>query len=163
MVNHAILHMVDSAFGFCLCSRTLQMEPFSDAQSKTNNPVCLVDVNSSLIVPAKAQRYRVEALRKTIASLDARVNYETVRLGITGPKESLTRTKPTGDKHEDRKKRKKKKKNESLFINENVSKKEIKISEGKLLTWSMTDKKGTIHLNKTKMREVSEFLNAYCR
>lgn len=109
-------------------------------QMETNNPVHLVDVNSSLINLAKAQRHRVEALRKMITSLDTRVKDETVRLGITGHKESLTHTRPTGDKHEatDRKSKTKK---ESVFINGNVPmKKEIKISLGKLLTWPLTDK-----------------------
>lgn len=131
--------MVGFIVRFCLCGRTLQMELFSDARSKTNNPVHLVDVNSSLIIQAEAQRHRVEALRKTIASLDARVKNETVRLGITGHKEVLTYTRPTDDKHEsaDRKNNKK----VSVSINGNVPmKKERKISVGKWLTWSLTDK-----------------------
>ncbi|KAK3514627.1 hypothetical protein QTP70_021536, partial [Hemibagrus guttatus] len=98
-------------------SRTMQMELFSDAWSKKNNPVCLVNLNRSLIIPAKTQRYRVEALRKTIASLDARVDNETVRLGIDGHKESLTHTRPTGQETADRKKNKLK---ESVSINKNV-------------------------------------------
>lgn len=133
MVNHAILHILGFIVCFCLCSRTLQMELFSDAQSKTNNPVHLSDVNSSLIIQAETKRHRVEALRKTIASLDARVKNEIVRLGITGHKEVLTQTRPTGDKHKATYRKKKKK--ECVSINGNVPmKKEIKISVGKWLT-----------------------------
>lgn len=110
----------------------MQMELFSDAQAKNNNPVRLVNVNRSFIIPAEAQRYRVEALKKTIASLDARVDDETVRLGIDGHKEFLTHTSPSGHETADRKKKKFK---ESVSINRNVPiKKEIKISVGKWLT-----------------------------
>ncbi|XP_046697150.1 uncharacterized protein LOC124380329 isoform X2 [Silurus meridionalis] len=105
-------------------SRPLQMELFSDARSKIDNPVHLADVKSSLMISAKA--LRVEALRKTIASLDTRVHNETVRLGISGHKESHTR--PTLGKHEqDMDKIKKKKKNSEKCMS--INKKEKKLDE----------------------------------
>lgn len=112
------------------------MELFSDDWS-----VCPDDVNNYLIIPAMAQRHRVEALRKTIASLDARVKNETHRLGVIGHKESLTHTRHTSYKHEasDRKKKKEEKTGESIVsinVNEPM-KKEIQISVGK---WSLPDK-----------------------
>lgn len=48
MGNHAILHILVLIVHFCLCCRTLQMELFFDAQSKTNNTVHLSE-NGSLI------------------------------------------------------------------------------------------------------------------
>ncbi|KAF5904810.1 Sulfhydryl oxidase 2, partial [Clarias magur] len=107
--------------------RALQVERFSDASSKTNYPA------HSSSIQAEAQRHRVEALKKTISSLNARVKIETIRLGITDHEEALTHTRPTADKHEtaDRKTQTKKINNEkeSVSINGDVPmKKDITIN-----------------------------------
>lgn len=113
------------------------MELFSDASSKTNYPV---HPDSSSSIQAEAQRHRVEALKKTISSLNARVQIETVRLGITDHKEALTHTRPSGNKHEaaDRKTQTKKIKNKKKFVSINGNVPMKKISVGKWLTWSLT-------------------------
>lgn len=154
MVNNAMMHTVVC---FCVCNRTFRVETLSDAQSKNNNPVCLVDVNSSFISSAEAQRHRLGALKKTIASLDARVKNETIRLGIAGHKESLTHTSPTRDKHEKQTKIK-----DSVSMNENVPmKKETKISEGKWLPWSPTNNH-SIPFKMPQNVKINEFLNVLC-
>lgn len=160
MVNRTMLHIAFIVC-FCLCSRTLQMKLCSDDQSENKNPVRLVDVDSALVILAGAQRHRIEALIKTITSLDARVRNETFRLGITGHKESLTYTKPTGDKHAADRKEKK----ESVSNNKNVHmKKEIKTNVGKWLACSLTDKQeASLQNNRQRMKKMNESLNVNCR
>ncbi|KAI4880018.1 hypothetical protein NFI96_018964, partial [Prochilodus magdalenae] len=67
-------------------------QPQCDAgtgQTETSEPSNPADLNRSQISPADTQKHRVEAIRKMMASLDARVENEAAQLLIIGHKGAL--------------------------------------------------------------------------